>query len=360
MRILQLIDSLEIGGAEQMAVNYANGLSAKVAFSGLVATRKGGVLRNKLKQDLFYSCLDKKFTFDFQAIWRLRTICKANQVEYIHAHGTSYFSAVLLKLIYKKVNLIWHEHAGARSEEWSIHNFVLRVLSQFFCGIVVVNRDLELWCKRKLGHKKVIYLPNFVAVTEDQKKATRLKGIDGKRIVCLANLRNPKNHKILVEAAGDLKESHPEWTFHFVGRDMKDAYSDDLKDRIKEYQLENQVFLYGACEDIDYVLGQASIGVLSSSSEGLPVAILEYGMHQLPVVVTAVGQIPEVVQDKVSGFVVEPNSVEVFGKALKTLVKNEKMRSQFGLALALQIKQGHSEAAVLRKYVDWINHNLKC
>ena len=48
MRILQIIDSLEVGGAERMAVNYANSLAGRVAFSGLAATRAEGPLRDEL------------------------------------------------------------------------------------------------------------------------------------------------------------------------------------------------------------------------------------------------------------------------------------------------------------------------
>ena len=40
MRILQIIDSLEAGGAERMAVSYANALANEIEFSGLIATRK--------------------------------------------------------------------------------------------------------------------------------------------------------------------------------------------------------------------------------------------------------------------------------------------------------------------------------
>lgn len=53
MRILQLIDSLEAGGAERMAVTYANALVQEIAFSGLVATRKEGPLLQHRKR-FFY------------------------------------------------------------------------------------------------------------------------------------------------------------------------------------------------------------------------------------------------------------------------------------------------------------------
>jgi len=72
MRILQIIDSLDIGGAEKMAVNYANSLSVARDFSGLVATRKEGHLKSQIHPDVNYLFLGKKKAIDISAILRLR------------------------------------------------------------------------------------------------------------------------------------------------------------------------------------------------------------------------------------------------------------------------------------------------
>ena len=71
-----------------------------------------------------------------------------------------------------------------------------------------------------------------------------LKGIEGKRIVCLANLRLQKDHFLLLEVAKKLKEFHPEWTFHLIGKDFQDAYSRQIKDLIVSFHLEKNVFLW--------------------------------------------------------------------------------------------------------------------
>ncbi|WP_260850296.1 hypothetical protein [Flavobacterium anhuiense] len=60
MRVLQLIDSLEAGGAERIAINYANALTDKIEFSGLIATRKEGQLLAQLDKDVVYHFLNKK------------------------------------------------------------------------------------------------------------------------------------------------------------------------------------------------------------------------------------------------------------------------------------------------------------
>lgn len=360
MRVLQLIDSLEVGGAERMAVNYANALSNRIEFSGVVATRKQGALRSRIDKNVFFKCLNKRFTFDLISIFRLRSICKINQIEWIHAHGTSYFTAFLLKLTYPKIKIIWHEHAGARSEKISIHNIILWGLSRAFCGIIVVNHNLENWCKNKLGFDRVVYLPNFTVLNKEESKVTFLKGSEEKRIVCLANLRHPKNHKLLVEVAILLSESDPDWTFHFVGNDLQDNYSNQLKEMIAENNLEEHVFLYGVCEDIDHILKQCSIGVLASTSEGLPVALLEYGLHKKAVVATDVGEIPLIVHDGVNGLVVQSNSPALFHQALLQLTNNSHLRRKFGESLGEEINNNHGEYAIISKYINWIKDELEC
>ncbi len=106
MRIVQIIDSLEIGGAEKMAVNYANALARKIEFSGLVATRAEGNLKNQLDNAVSYLFLNRKKTVDFGAVLRLKKYCKENQVDYLQPHSSSYFIAVLLKMIYPKIQIL--------------------------------------------------------------------------------------------------------------------------------------------------------------------------------------------------------------------------------------------------------------
>ena len=91
MRIIQIIDSLEAGGAERMAVNYANALADRIVFSGLVVSRKQGALSNQVSNKVSYLFLNKKSSFDLKALFQLRKFVKQNRVEVVHAHGTSFF-----------------------------------------------------------------------------------------------------------------------------------------------------------------------------------------------------------------------------------------------------------------------------
>lgn len=354
MRIVQIIDSLEVGGAEKMAVNYANALSKKIEFSGLVATRAEGNLKSQLRTSVSYLFLDKKSTLDLGAVFRLKKYCKQNNVEYLQPHSSSYFIALLVKFVYPKLKIIWHDHNGLSEFISSEKSFALKIASNFFKGIIVVNYKLKDWAEKTLNCKMVIYFPNFTNDESAAKSETQLNGINGKKIVCLANLRQQKNHFLLLNVAHKLKASHPGWTFHLIGKDFEDEYSKDIRNQLKDKKLEDTVFIYGSRNDVINIINQSEIAILTSKSEGLPVALIEYGLLKKPVIATKVGEIPLIVSNGKNGFIVESDDTDSFHTNLVKLIENPDLRVSFGKALYKTIVENHSEDGVITKYLNWV------
>jgi glycosyltransferase involved in cell wall biosynthesis len=357
MRIIQIIDSLEAGGAERMAINYANTLVREIEFSGLVATRKEGSLLNQINPNVSYLFLNKKGQLDLGALFRLRSFVIKNKVTHIHAHSTSFFLAFLLKCICPYLKTVRHDHYGNNEFLGTRPSFVLKQTASFFNGVVAVNQRLKNWSEIQLKAKNVIYLPNFPVKEIGGNDHTILKGIGGKRIVSLANLREQKNHFLLLEVARKLKQSHPDWSFHLVGKDFEDEYSRQIKKLIKEYDLGKNVFLYGSKQDVSTILNQAAIAILTSRSEGLPVALLEYGWYKKAVVVTHVGEIPVIVQHKKNGFIVDSNEPNLFYESLVNLITDETLRFDLGEALYDTVQAGYTAENVMKKYLNWLSNS---
>ena len=355
MRIVQLIDSLDIGGAEKMAVNYANSLAKSIEFSGLVASRKEGELKNNINDEVSYLFLNKKKTIDFKAVSKLKKYCKKNKVNFIQAHSSSFFIACMVKLLLPRINIIWHTHRGIPLYSFQKRSYLIQFYSLFFKGIIAVNLELEEWSKKNLFCKNVIYLQNYIIENENHIKKTILHGHKQKRVLYLANLRHPKNHFMLVEVVNKIHKEFPSWTFHLVGNDLIDAYSDTLKAKIIECRLEKVIFLYGSKTDVENIIMQSDIGVITSNSEGLPVSLLEYGFYKKPVVVTNVGQIPFVVKHKISGFISESQDFEEFSKNLSLMMQDEKLRVKFGEELHKTILENYTENAVISNYISWVS-----
>jgi len=84
-------------------------------------------------------------------------------------------------------------------------------------------------------------------------------------------------------------------------------------------------------EDVPRLLDEATVVVLSSDFEGLPIALLEAARQGRPIVATAVGGVPEVVVDGETGFLVERDSPEALAGAVATLLKNRPLAERFAV-----------------------------
>lgn len=340
-----------------MAVSYANALSRNIGFGALVATRTEGSLKNQLDKNVVFGFLNRKSTFDFKALFLLRRFVIQNKITHLHAHSSSVFFGVLLKVLQPKLQLIWHDHYGNSEMLDERPIFALKIASCFVSRIISVNQKLQSWAIAKMFCKRVIFLPNFTCISSDNiEKITYLNGEEGTRIVCLANLRPQKNHLLLLQIAKEIHKTHPDWSFHLVGKDFEDSYSNSLKAEIVALGLAEVVFIYGSRDDIPFILAQSTIGVLTSESEGLPIAILEYGLHKLPVISTRVGEIPSVITDK-EGVLISSNDSCNFVLSLRKMIDDEMMRLTFAANLHNKITQNYSEDAVIKLYLKWINEN---
>ena len=357
IRVVQLIDSLEPGGAERMAVTLANSLVSKVELSCLIVTRQEGGLKKSVNSAVKYCFLNKKKTFDFKAIIKFKNFIKLNKIKIIHAHGSSYFFAVLLKLVYPNVKIIWHDHFGNRANEQGI-NFLIPCFSIFFSGVFSVNEELKLWAMKNLFTANIAFIPNFCELKINETKTTYLKGDIEKRIVCLANLKSPKNHFFLLKSFALSELPKLGWTLHFIGKDFNDDYSKVLKNFIFENELNNAVYLYGSCLDTNHILSQARYGVLASTYEGFPVTLLEYGMSNLVVLSTNVGYCSKIITSDKTGFLFDtkdPNSLRVLFNSLPNSdLQNKILGDNFNTF----VKENYTADIILRQligyYQKWI------
>ncbi len=351
MKVLQLIDSLEAGGAERVAVNLANALVSQTKKSYLCTTRAEGLLKETLYNDVGYLFLNKQSSIDNKAIKKLKTFIKEEGISIIHAHSSSFFLATLIKRQYKKVHIVWHDHYGNRPNSNRINKIVLKLCSKTFSYIFCVNKNLEVWSKNYLKFNEVSYLPNFVSNNQNKHK-TKLLGLNSKRLVCLANLRPDKDHFTLLKAFKRVIENYPEWTLHCLGKDFNDNYSKQVREEVNTLNLKEHIFFYGSIPDVDNALNQSDIAILSSKSEGLPMALLEYGLAELPVIATNVGECATVITNKNNGLIVPSQDFKALSMAIIDYIEDKNIRVQYKISFANHIKSNYSEEAAINKVIQ--------
>lgn len=352
MNIMQMIDNLNIGGSERMAVNISNVLVKNGNHIVLCTSREKGALTEFVDKGVKLECLNKKKAWDVIAFRRFLNIIKSNQVELIHAHSSSVFWAAAAKMFYPNVKLIWHDHLGDEGKLNSERKKGVQRISGKIDGIIAVSEKLKIWSQlyTKVKDENVVYIPNFPLLKEPE---TQKDNSDKKlKIVCLGNLRWQKGHSDLLEAISIIEKKSLDLDYKLIiaGGFEKDEYYLELQKIINENQLEEKVEFSGSVTDTSELLYNCDIGVLSSVSEGLPVSLLEYGLASLPVVVTDVGQCAEVVDHGKAGLVVPSENPEAFANALTELLKNEEMRKKLAQKFKYRTETVYGSKNFLKHY----------
>lgn len=350
INILQIVDSLAIGGKEKMVVNLANTINKDNDFKSFVCTTTNrGPLANEIDKDIEVLNLSKNGLIDISSIKNLINFIQKNKIHIIHAHSSSFFISVLISF-FVKVKIIWHDHNGNRKNMPLLQKIVLKLFSFRFDYIICVNENLKKWAFENLFIKKtkISYLPNFIS-TNNICRTIELPGEPGKRIVSIANLRFPKNHMFLLKCFNKILKKEKNWHLILVGNDYFDSYSKEIKEYMKDKSIENNVHILGARNDVSNILHTCDIGVLSSESEGLPVSILEYGIYKLPVVCTNVGDCKKVIKNEELGFISESNDVEQFSDYLKKLILEPNLRAKVGQNYYEYILNNYSDICVINK-----------
>jgi len=347
--VLQLIDSLQLGGAEVLAVNIANAMSKVGISSYLCVSRNEGPLKENINPSVGYLFLERKRIVDVKAIKKLKKYIIYNNITVIHAHSTSCFLAISIKILHSKLKVIWHNHTGNNIGLKGKRLFLLKACAIHMNYIISVNEDLDFWSKTVLKNTKGSAVRNFPVFTNLQKD-TKLFGKKGKKILCLAGYREEKDHINLLKAFLLVLKKDARCTLHLIGKNYHDAYGKSIHNFIKNKKLENDVFQYDLCTDIKNILDQADIGVLSSESEGLPISLLEYGLAKLPVVVTNVGDCAAVVTNK--QVVVPPKRSDKLADAIVSLINDTVLREKVASELNAEVLNNYSRECSVKKIIE--------
>lgn len=352
MKVLQLIDSLRPGGAEKMAVTYANALVGQMEGSYLCCTREEGMLKLSLRTEVEYLFLNKKSSLDIKAILKLRSFIKSRHITIVHAHSTSFFLAGLLKFTGLKFKLVWHDHYG-ESELLKERNYkVLKIFSIFFSGIISVNTKLKKWAEQYLECRNVVeienFIPEFASVINS---GFKLNGEEDEfRIISVANFRPQKDHLNLIKAFENLSVDFS-LSLHLIGENPETHYSNSILKYIKDSPLKEDIYYYGAQAEILSLLRQADLGILSSRSEGLPVALLEYGIAGLPVVCANVGKCAEVIGQ--NGRIVVASDSKALAGGIRFYLENKEKMKLDAENFRDSVMENYSQQAVIKKVLGF-------
>lgn len=171
---------------------------------------------------------------------------------------------------------------------------------------------------------------------------------NGKIITFVGSFHKYKGIYPALEAFSKIKEQN---IFLLLVGDGPEYYN--LKKEVDNINLQDRVIFYGKVkyEMMPVIYGASDVVILPSFTEGISHVILESSASEVPVVATKVGGTPEIIEDEVNGFLVEPGDVKTMEKQIKKLLNSENLRLKMGRSGREKIeKNGYTWNEVSNKH----------
>jgi glycosyltransferase involved in cell wall biosynthesis len=335
IKIAFLISSFRTGGKERFTADILRQLD-RARFDPFLCVMKGGELLDTIADQRVYANLALFRGDVFGVGWRLWRVFRREQPQIIVAVGN-------------RLDSWWGRLIGA----WM--GIPVRILELH--GVRVVGKPPFLppdrWLKRLTTH--------YIAIGPDlrdqliqregippEKITLILNGVDTDKfspktpediarikqecfqvppnapvIGCVAGLRHEKNLILLIEAAAQIPEVH----LVIIGEGPERPR---LEACIAQLGIQNRAHLLGLRQDVAALVPAFDAAALTSVTEATPLMVMEAAACGVPVVATAVGSIPDMIQDGKTGFLVFHRE-ELVQKLVK-LLSHPEQRQQMGQA----------------------------
>jgi glycosyltransferase involved in cell wall biosynthesis len=366
IRLLWLIDSLAMGGAERLVVSFARSLNRE-RFDLRVCCLKtidGNPIAAELERaGVSATVLGARHLRDVAAFRRLVRHVRDQNFDLIHTH-----------LTYADV---WGRLAGwltGRPVVSTVH------VPRFFNYISPKSRDrlvdtIATHTRRHLGGmvlavsealrrdhisggfpaKQITAIHNGIEVAQYDPPAespraswrTQL-GIPANApvVVTLAVLREGKGHHTLLAAVPMVLQQKPETKFLIVGGGPLEG---TLRDHVRNAGLSENVIFTGTCPDARRMLAVADVSVLPSEHDPLPTVILESMAMRLPVIGMHSGGVPEMIVDGQTGLLVAPTDPSALSEAILALLRDPARARQMGERGRSRVEREFSASGWARK-----------
>lgn len=333
MRILQVINSLNTGGAEKLLLETIPLFIEKgIEMDLLVLNGTDYPFMKQLKQ---LNCC-KIYSLGFKSVYNPINIFKVipylTKYDLVHVHlFPAQYWVVIAKIIsFSKVKLIFTEHSTSnRRMQNKILAYFDKQLYSYYEKIICITNEVKHAMEIYLCDSKAVFV--VIENGVNLKKITNVTALDKNKInfrigefdpllIQVAAFRHEKDHKTLIRAMQYLQA---EVKLLLVGEGV---FQDECMNLVKELQLQERVFFLGVRMDVPQLLKSADICILSSNWEGFGLVAVEGMAAGKPFIASDVPGLSNVV--KGAGVLFEKGNFKELAMKIKKLLADEKYYSE--------------------------------
>lgn len=336
--VAQVLGSFSEGGAQRLAYNLAVGAGLRGARSFAIALRDSGHFAETPPREVSLRALGAGrggFIQGLKGIVALRRLIVRESIQVLHVHGTRSLPVVVLATsgIRRRVKIAftWQDSENVLDRAGWQRRVLTWAVRQ--CDHVSgSSRDVARRLERRTGVANVGVFHGGVPETAPNP----VHPASPVSILWIGRMVPPKDPQALVRAAASLRDEGHDCVVQLVGSPMghTDWYFERTKTMIAELQLEDRAFAPGFVPDNDLppLFAGAHIGVQTSHTEGLSIALMEQMMAGLAIVATDVGDTSCAIEHERNGLLIPPRDDEALVAALRRLIVDPELRQRLGQA----------------------------
>lgn len=333
VRILHIIWSLDLGGAEQVVVDLVRNLDRKI-YTPVVCclNDKGRNAPRVEKEGIKVIAMNKAPKFDLFLILQLVRLIRREEIDLIHTH---LFTANLWGRI-----AAWIAGVPAVSSEHGMdvwrspfHLKLDSMLTPVSKRMIFVSEGVRKFYAAKNpslnGRGRVVYNGINIGLFADHettpKKAKHALGLppDTKVVGIVGRLVPEKAHEDFIDAVRILLEEDPSIIGLVIGEGECEKA---LHKKVYDLGLDKSIRFAGYRNNLQDLYPAMDVFVMSSLREGMPLTMLEAMAAGVPVVATEVGGIPECIRDKQSGLLVPVRNPRALAGAIRKILTDNGLR----------------------------------
>lgn len=345
-RVLHVIDSLHLGGAQEVVLNLATCGSPR--FRHEVATMHGhGIYWDRLRNAgvKVHSLSPHKYFPAYLAT--LPSLLLATRPDILHCHLIP--SNILAKPLGALLGvplILNHDHTN---DPHRIDNKLLLALdkstNRFARHIIAVAASCREFLIRheSIPAEKITLVPNAIdlrrftpgTISRTESRMKLALPPDAPVIAGVGRLNPQKNFSLFLDIAAALSPRFPTLRFLLAGEGPEEEM---LREKAAQLGLADRIVFAGYVADTREVYAAADFLLMPSRFEGLPMTLLEAMAMNLPVVASKLDGIAEVITDGEDGLLAAPGDAAAFTEHLTRLLENPALALQLGTAARSKIE----------------------
>ena len=375
IRLMHVINVLSLAGMEYGVIKQVNRLDPdRFAASICCLDYQRDSTRALLDKRVPVFELYRREGRDLAIIKRLADLLRQECVDIVHSHNWPTFLCTVAAAGIRGSPLVIHGEHGRESHTVPGPRLVLsRLLARGVTHLITVNEHLrrELIAQWKVRPDRVTAIPNGVDLeafggTYQVEELRRELGFTPVHPIVMntGGLRHVKDHPTLLRAFARVHQRHPQARLLLVGSDHGQGIQSGLERMSEDLGIGPAVSFIGIRHDIPQLLALCDVYVNSSVFEGMSNTILEAMAARKPVVATAVGGNPELVEDGLSGYLVPAGDDRQLADRLIRILDDKDLGRRMGAAGRVQVERDHPMSAMVEAYSDlydeiWGRHHVR-